>query len=251
MKVIIAEDEPLFANTLEMFVDKLGYELVALAGNSEDFLETFAQHEADVALLDIMIEGKLDGIGVAEHINESANPIPIIFITSHNAPEVFERAKRTKPYAYLIKPFVEADLERTIELAVYQYHYTKINEDWNEKEDFNTWHHDVLGGDCLFVKVDAKLEKIRIQDIAYLIVEDKYLQLFTLQKKYLVRMTLKEIIEKLPHNNFVQIHRNYIVNIQHVSDIDLKHDTINILGQHLTISKRLKDYFLNRLNKLG
>ena len=250
IKIIVAEDEPLFANTIEMLIDKLGYELIKIVANSDDFIEIFEQSDADIALLDIKLEGKLDGIGVAEHIRLSAKPIPVIFITSLNNQEVFERAKQTNPYAYIIKPFAEADLERAIELAIYKHSEAKNQTKWPEDEEFNGWRNDILLRQHVFIKVENKLEKVHVQDIAYIIVEDKYLQVFTIQKKYLVRMTLKEMLDKLPSDEFVQVHRNYIINALHISDIDLKNDSVTVLNQKINVSKRLKDYFLNRLNKL-
>ena len=103
MKVLIVEDEANYADTLEMFVDNLGYEVVGIAGQGKMAMSLFDEHNPDLVLMDINLDGELTGIDLAR-IFQGQRPTPIIFITSFDDKETFGKAKQTGPYAYLLKP---------------------------------------------------------------------------------------------------------------------------------------------------
>ena len=84
MRIIAVEDEPIFANTIKRIVeDDLGYELVGMTDNSEEMLRFFVSMKPDLALMDIHINGSMNGIEVAKKISTSEFSVPIIFITSY------------------------------------------------------------------------------------------------------------------------------------------------------------------------
>ena len=244
MKIIAVEDEPLFANNLEMFIDKLGYELVGMTDNSEEMLRFFVSLKPDLALIDINIKGSKNGIEVAQKIAESQNPIPVIFITSYDDKRHFEDAKQAHPYAYLVKPFDENILERTIELAFTR--YAKINPTENGEE----WQNDILLRDSFFVKIGDTLQKINIKDIIVVEVQGKNCILYTSKDTFTIRMTLKEISSKLPVTDFVQVHRSFIVNANFIEKINIKENTIKVLNKSIDISKNYKENLLQRINFL-
>lgn len=245
MKVIAVEDDPILADAIDIFLRGLEYEVIDIVSNSEDFLNIWAATQPDLALLDINIDGKLDGIDLAKIINQSNNPIPIIFITSLKDEATFEKAKTLTPFAYIIKPFEEITLQRTIELAVYKY----INNTWESPEQMN-WKQDLANSQHFFVKVGQSLKKIKIEYILYIKVEDKYSKIQLQDREYNVRMSLKELASKLPASDFERIHRNYIVNISHIEDIVLKDLNLIVNGEKLPISHTYKDNLLKKLNLL-
>lgn len=245
MKVLAVEDDPILADAIDIFLRDLEYEVVDVVDNSEDFLNTWAATKPDIVLLDINIDGRFDGIEVAQIINKSDNPIPIIFITSLEDEETFARAKNLSPFAYIIKPFEEMTLQRTIELAVYKY----INNTWEIPEKV-AWNNDLATSQHFFVKVGQSLKKIKVEDILYIKVEDKYSKVQLYNTTYDVRMSLKELASKLPASDFERIHRNYIVNIAHIEDIMLKEFALLIKNEKLPISQTYKDKLLKKLNLL-
>lgn len=244
MKIIAVEDEILFANQLEIFIDKLGYDLVGMTDNSEEMLRFFVSLEPDLALIDINIKGSKNGIEVAKKIAESERPIPVIFITSYKDKKYFDNAKTANPYAYMIKPFEADSLERTIELAFAR--YAKVN----HNENGEIWRNDILIRDSFFVKIGDTLQKIKIKDIIVIEVEGKSCTLFTSNNTYSVRMTLKEVAQKLPVTDFVQIHRSYIVNANEIESINTKENTLKVLNKTIDISKNYKENLLKRVNLL-
>jgi DNA-binding LytR/AlgR family response regulator len=245
MKILVLEDEAVFANLVTLIIHKLGYELIAVVDNGIDFLRLFKATKPDLALLDVRVHGDKDGIEVAGELQKNSPDTPFIFITSHEEQEIFQRAKQTNPYAYITKPFNEGMLQRTIELVVQQ-HAKNI-----EHKETTGWTQDIVLSDSFFIKTGDKLEKIKIEDILYIEADAKYIVLFTAKKQVASRMGLQEILEKLPAQQFVQIHRKHIVNLQFVENINLKNLEIEVGGKRLTISKRQKEHFVERLNKLA
>jgi DNA-binding LytR/AlgR family response regulator len=235
MKVLIAEDDLIYANTLEILFTEMNYESIKLVHNGEELLKLLPILKPDLLVLDIHIEGNLDGIEVAEKVHEFNPYIPVIFITSHQDNTLFQRAKSTKPYAFLIKPFDQKTLLRTIELAFQQYQ-TQI-----------TLLPEVFLPDSLFIKIDQIHKKIYFSEIGYIEADDHYLNIITQKRKYLVRFTLYQLLEKLPEHLFLQISRRHIIHIHQVSEMDTENHQLTIFNEKIPFSKRRKQEILDRL----
>ncbi|MGB9764798.1 MAG: HD domain-containing phosphohydrolase [Candidatus Saccharicenans sp.] len=118
-KILVVEDENLVARDLVNMVRTLGYEVTDIVQTGEAVLPSISQNPPDLALMDIVLKGNLDGIAVASVLWEEYS-IPVVYITSFADDLTFERAKLTEPFGYLIKPFEERELELTIETALYK-----------------------------------------------------------------------------------------------------------------------------------
>ena len=243
MKILIAEDNVIFANTLELMVEELGYELVGIVNNATDLLRLYMATEPDVLLLDIQLNGTKDGIDIANQVMESKRSVPIIFMTALQDKATFERAKATNPFAYLTKPFDALLLQRTIELAFYKYEQGL----W-EESGFMGWEKDMVIKDALFVKIEQRLEKILIEDIYYIDVLTKHTSIYTNKQAYTIRMSLKDLYAKLPIGMFMQINRYTLVNTNFIEGIDLQEFKMQVAGKTHNISRNYKDYVLGRLN---
>jgi DNA-binding NarL/FixJ family response regulator len=117
IKVLIVEDEPLIARNIAMYLRNNDFEVSGIAHDHSDALYQLKWNSPDFAILDINLESDQDGIYVAEQIN-SQYFIPFIFLSSYSDRESLEKAKKTKPYGYLVKPFNEKTLYTTIEIAM-------------------------------------------------------------------------------------------------------------------------------------
>lgn len=243
MKILIAEDNLIFANTLELMVEELDYELAGIANNATDLLRLYAATEPDLLLLDIQLNGTKDGIDIANQIMDSKRPVPIIFMTALQDKATFERAKATNPFAYLVKPFDALLLQRTIELAFYKYEQGFLEED-----NFIGWEKDMVIKDSLFVKIDQRLEKVLMQDITYIDVMTKHTNIYTTKQEYMLRMSLKDLYAKLPTGMFMQINRYTLVNVNCIEGVDLQDLKIKVAGKNHTITRNYKDYVLGRMN---
>ena len=119
-RILIVEDEAISVMTLEDSLHEMGYSVVGSAANAEDAIKMVEEFKPDLVLMDIHIQGDMDGIATAELINSRFH-IPIIYLTAHSDDKTIERATKTMPYGYLIKPFRMKEMYSTIEIALYKH----------------------------------------------------------------------------------------------------------------------------------
>ena len=117
IKVLIVEDEPLIARNIAMYLRNNDFEVSAIAHDPEEALFQLKRQPPDFVILDINLECDRDGIQIAEHINRNLF-IPFVFLTSYSDKETLERAKKTNPSGFIVKPFNEQTLYATIEIAL-------------------------------------------------------------------------------------------------------------------------------------
>src|SRR3954471_23434733 len=116
-KVFVVEDERVVAMHLRQQLSRLGYQVPAMATSGSDALNKIVKLLPDVVLMDIHIEGDIDGIETASRIPPELQ-IPVIYLTAYSKEATLERARMTKPYGYLLKPFSERELHATIQMAL-------------------------------------------------------------------------------------------------------------------------------------
>jgi CheY-like chemotaxis protein len=116
-RVMVVEDEAVVALHLRQELTKLGYTVAGVATNSEQALKMVDEVFPDVILMDIHIQGELDGIETANRIPRYLH-IPVIYLTAYSEDTTLKRAGDTHPYGYLIKPFLDRELHATIKMAL-------------------------------------------------------------------------------------------------------------------------------------
>lgn len=119
-RLLIVEDESIIAMELEFRLNDVGYEVLAIIPGGEAAIEAVGQLQPDLVLMDIHLEGEMDGISAADEIQKRFD-IPIIFLTAHTDDVTLERAKTQTPYGYLVKPFQEKELDIAIQMALYKH----------------------------------------------------------------------------------------------------------------------------------
>ena len=117
IKILIVEDELIVAKNLTRNLEKQGYEIIGIASSGELAIKKAAECQPNLVLMDITLQGDLDGIETAEIIGSQLN-IPIIYMTAHADDSTLDRAKKTGTYGYLVKPFKPQDTKTTIEMAL-------------------------------------------------------------------------------------------------------------------------------------
>lgn len=120
IKILVVDDETIVALDIRNTLQKYGYKVVGIAGNSSEALKIVKSEKPNLILMDIMLKGQKDGIETSEEINKIAD-IPIIFLTAYSDDNTLERAKLVEPYGYLIKPFDNRELFTTIEMSLYKH----------------------------------------------------------------------------------------------------------------------------------
>ncbi|HEX6290088.1 MAG TPA: EAL domain-containing protein [Herpetosiphonaceae bacterium] len=118
-RIMVVEDEQIIALDLRETLERLGYCVAALVASGEEALDQAARARPDLALMDIKLQGALDGIDAAERLRRQFG-IPVIYLTAHADTATLQRAKLTEPYGYVLKPFEERELHIQIEMALYK-----------------------------------------------------------------------------------------------------------------------------------
>jgi len=115
--ILIVEDELLIAQNVSRKLKKMGYHVIDIVSSGEAAVQSALDTKPDLVLMDIVIQGAMDGIEAATKIRESCK-IPVIYVTAYADDKTLERAKLTDPLGYVLKPFKDRDLHVTIELAL-------------------------------------------------------------------------------------------------------------------------------------
>ena len=117
-KVLVVEDEGLIALDISNRLTALGHEVVGAVSTAEEAFEKASQ--ADIVLMDIRIDGPVDGVAAAVRIREEHH-VPVVFLTAHSDRPTLDRAKVTGAFGYLVKPIAHASLNTAIEMAIYKH----------------------------------------------------------------------------------------------------------------------------------
>jgi len=119
-RILIVEDETLIAMELKDRLERNHYIVCGVVARGEDAIGQIEQFEPDVALMDVHLAGRLNGIETAKQLRAKRD-IPVIYLTAYSDPWLIEQAAKTEPYGYLVKPFEERELRATIDLALYKH----------------------------------------------------------------------------------------------------------------------------------
>jgi AmiR/NasT family two-component response regulator len=117
--IVLIEDEFIVASDIKERVEEMGYRVCSIFHSGEAALERIGDISPDLALIDIKLNGGMDGIDTALGIR-ALMYIPIIFLTAYATNEMVERAKRVEPLGYVVKPFKDVELKAVIEIALYR-----------------------------------------------------------------------------------------------------------------------------------
>jgi len=241
-KILISEDEVIIAEDLAACLEDLGYQTCAI-DSGENTLSKIRDIKPDLVLLDINIKGKADGIELGSRIREEFN-IPFIYLTAYTDKATIDRAKKTEPDGFLVKPFDEKSLRSTIEIALYKHDH---NGKSGSKEPAAASDQEVAL-DYIFVKVKHRIIKVMYSDILWVEAYDNYSFIVTADQKYLVSSTLKDMEQKLPSQNFVRVHRSYIANLDKIEA--LEENSVVFSKSDIPIGKSYKKILMSRFNIL-
>lgn len=245
IRVLIVEDEFITSDSIKDELLSIGCQVSGQARSADEALEFLEKGDTDISILDINIHGDKDGTELAGIIRERHN-MPVIFLTAYSDRETIDRATQHMPVSYLVKPFKKHEIYAAMEMAILQFHENAIKASNTPPADTNDL---VLGQPgTLFVKEKHYFTKIKCEDILYVNSSMKYLELYTADKKYLIRQTFAQLVSLLPDPNFIQPHRSFLVNKQHVDRIGPQ--SLMVGGTEIPISLSKKAEILQHFRLL-
>ncbi|WP_247236495.1 LytTR family DNA-binding domain-containing protein [Telluribacter sp. SYSU D00476] len=241
IRVLAVEDDELHADVLRMVLDQLDYELINIASTSGEVMSLLKATKPDVLLMDIDLNGEESGIDLVRKIN-SLTDIPVIYLTSFKDDAVFRQARETMPEAYLTKPYEAENLRAAIELAVLK-----------KQKEINSLLKTVESSapaSTVFVKEGNTLVKVKLQEIALVEAYDKYCFIYIKEKKHLLNLQFKSLCEHLPSDQFIQVHRSYIVNLEAIEKVRLPQNDLEVAGKIVPVSKTYRNLLFSQLKML-
>jgi CheY-like chemotaxis protein len=123
-RILVVEDEELVAIAIKKCLEGFGYEVPCVVASGEEAVKKTAALEADLVLMDINLQGEMNGIDAAALTKDSTR-VPVIYLTAYSDADTLERAKVTEPYGFILKPFEERALEATVKMALSRSHAQK------------------------------------------------------------------------------------------------------------------------------
>ena len=214
-KIFVAEDDVFISEQLIDMLEELGYNVLDVGYDYDSSLEILKYSNPEIAILDIKMHGKDEGLKIAQYINESLK-IPFIFLTSFSDEETVQKAVAQNPSAYLVKPFNKNDIFSTLELVK----RTKSI-------------------DTITIKDGWKHVNLRVSDILWVQSDDKYIEIFTKDAKYVERSSIKAFLNSNKSPKLVRVHKSFVVNITHVSKFSSRYVVVN--DQNIPVSRTYKD----------
>lgn len=243
LHILAVEDDPIYAESLGMLLEDMGYTNFSIVDNAIDALKLFKQQPPDLLVMDINIKGPLNGIEFVE-IACAIKKVPVIYVTSYSDAETFGKAKQTGPSAYLLKPYDDKNLEMAIELAIFNTDNSKKLLDENSGFKIDT------ASDAFFVKYNNRLIKIAVSDLLFIEVEEKYCYVHTKERRYAINIRLKDLLAQLPPGAFLQTHRSFAVRLNAVEEVNLDDYVLKIQGKEIPIGRTYKDVLFTKLKTI-
>lgn len=216
--ILLVEDDFLNRRLSKKALLEQNYSVLE-AKNAKEALDILKKETIDLAILDINLgENEQDGISLGQLIQDKY-AVPFIYLTAFETSEIIERAVSTVPYSYLIKPFKHVDLLTSVAIAIKQFGKKYVPKIAVKDNDFTV--------------------ELSVDSINYIESEGNYLFFHTDEKVFKLRMTVKQVLEQLSENTFIQVHRAYVINKTKIEKFNQK--SVIIHNTEIPVSKNFVD----------
>jgi DNA-binding LytR/AlgR family response regulator len=223
LKCVIIDDEPIARKVLQEYIEEI--EFLELAGQAENPLKAMAllnAQDVDILLLDINMP-KINGI---DFLKSSRNTASVIITTAYA--EYAVESYGLDVLDYLVKPIGFERFLKACNKALEAAELKKLSNGQPQKT-----------GDHFFIKSNNQIEKVFYNDLLYAEAMLNYVMLYTAAKKMMVYVTIKNLEEQLPADQFIKVHKSFIVNIGKVKRIE--GNILDIGNEKITISQSLRE----------
>lgn len=206
--ILIVEDELMIAEMSKEMLLELGYNVIGIAKNYAQ-AKTYLSNSTkiDLVILDINLSQEKDGIDLAKEI-EKKHEFPFIYLTSYSDPRTIKNASSTTPSAYLLKPYTKEDLFTTVEIIRARARVKGLNL-------------------SIVIKEGHLNIRVKVEDIIYIKSDNNYLEIFTTDKRHILRSSLESFLLDLNNEILVRTHRSYAININKITAVNGQNIFIN------------------------
>lgn len=235
IRCIAIDDEPLALEKLNGYIERIPYlDLVASCEDITQAMKVIEAEKVDLAFIDI----NMPDVNGIEFIRSLANPPMVVFVTAYA--EYAVDSYKVRAVDYILKPYDFEDFQRAS---------ANVYRQWKLQNDHQT-ERSVVEPGVIYFKVDYRYLRVVLDDILYIEGMSEYLKIKTVSDDpFLTHTTFRQINEALP-DNFVQVHRSYVVNMKHIKEIE-RSVILMSDGAHISISDSNKDIIMQYLQKHG
>lgn len=232
LNILIVEDNNVLAEQMGFYLREKGYYVSDIVHAGEKAIMSITRNPPDLVIMDIKLEGKLDGIDTALQITKDYE-LPVIYITEHDDEDIFKRAKLTFPSNYLTKPFTMLQLERAVDIA--------FVEEESEVKSGNAFLSSICNKFVFICKNAGSYHKVMIEDILIIqaLGSSSIVYIDALKDPIKVSMSSNILYQKLNSPIIKRVHRSYFVNL---TKIEILEKSSIIIGNiKIPISKEYND----------
>lgn len=233
IKCIVVDDEPMAREILVSFIEKISnLELVKTCKNALEAFEILNSQKIDLLFLDINMP-EVSGLSLAKMIGKESK---VIFTTAYRdyAVEGFN----LKAVDYLLKPIA---FDRFLEAINTFFDTISVVEKTVEKEN-------KIAADFFFVRSERKMVKINFDDILYIESLSDYIKIYSSKGAIITRETITNVEAKLPSQQFLRVHRSYIVSLKNIKSYT--NELLEVDNKAIPISRKYKEVVLKKLEHI-
>ena len=224
INILIIEPVTEQLETLKNKLITATYQNIYTVSSYQDALDYFDNNTPDI----VLVNYKLDKTFTVKNlIQDKVNirSIPFIIYSQLYDSSILNEVQNLNPVDFLPQNMNSFELKKAIELGLRKHDMRKEKD--NELKDY------------IFVRAGKEIKKLKIEDILYITVDSKYIELHTENRRYFIRSTLTSFVEKLP-DHFVRIHKTYAINMEHLDTINTEDNLVKVGNQMLPLSRSLK-----------
>ncbi|GAB3277724.1 hypothetical protein GCM10027347_51690 [Larkinella harenae] len=245
--ILVVEDEAILAMDLCMKLEQEGYTIAGTATTGRQALALYLQETVDIVICDINLRGDWNGIEAAQQMI-THRPVPVIYLSALTDQSTLEKAKATTPAAYLTKPVTSDSLRIAIEIALSNFASRTRPDKPGKTEPVLSAGPSREGeailqiGDTIFLKQNYHFVRMHQQELLYIEADDKYTTMVTPDRKFVLRLSLAVLLQRLSNLPLVRVHRSYAVNLLRVEAFN--DYEVQIAGHTIPLGRVYKEEFI-------
>jgi DNA-binding LytR/AlgR family response regulator len=244
-RILIVEDDINIAENIEEILELLGYVNIDIANSANQAIKIVKKYRPDLVFMDIKLKGDKDGIELGEIIKQMVDA-PLVYVTSYSDPTIIERAKRINPAGFIVKPFNTNDIHAIVEIVLYNKRTKPSSESTSSKGKDESPY---LVVDAVYIKADNAFERVPYEDIYYVEANGNMVTIYTKNRNFTIRKSMKDMEEKLPANLFLRVQKSFIVQLAQIDNFNTKEINLR-MGAVVQVGRQYYNSFLAKLNTI-
>lgn len=225
LKILILEHDYNFALKLQKQFHDWGYEVLDIINHTNTALSLLSTLKPDIVILNTQLPGKLTVMDLSKTLNDLA--LNVICIANNSNRETYEKVTHSNTIGYLVKPFGVLTLKGILDFS-FPLINTKI-------------------ANCLYLSKGKERVKVGIYDIVWIKSDGNYCELHTSEKTYIIKKSLSSLVDLLPVNDFLKIHKSYAVQLQKIEALSWHQHILKVGGAVLPIGRKFKKNLRSRI----